>query len=355
VQSLWSDAAFAPPAERIAPEDVFALSDDMRRYLREDMAGALRTKGRQQGLIDALYHTAQLRLSYDPSRTRNAAEAFAARSGNCLSLVIMTAAFARELGLQVNYQSAYTDETWSRSGNLYFRSGHVNLSLGPRLIDAGRMQESRTLTIDFLPPEELRGLRTSPISEATVLAMFMNNRAAEALVRGHTDDAYWWARAAMQANPNFLGAWNTLGVVYMRHGDKTLADRAFARVLGTEPGNTQALANRAQVLEQLGRADEARALRERLAKIEPYPPFHFFDLGREAMARGDFKGARALFARELDRAAYQSEFHFWYGLASWRLGDAAEARRHLDLALENSATRGEHDLYAAKLAWLRAQ
>ena len=50
--------------------------------------------------------------------TRNAAEAFDARSGNCLSLVIMTAAFAKELGLPVRYQNVFVDEAWSRSGDL---------------------------------------------------------------------------------------------------------------------------------------------------------------------------------------------------------------------------------------------
>ncbi len=55
-------------------------------------------------------------------------EAFQARTGNCLSLVIMTAAFAKEVGLPVRFQSVYVPETWSRSGNLYFSSGHVNLA-----------------------------------------------------------------------------------------------------------------------------------------------------------------------------------------------------------------------------------
>ena len=78
---------------------MFALSDEMRRYLRTELAGPIRAKGRQSGLIEALYGKGQLKLDYDSSMTRNAAQAFAARSGNCLSLVIMTAAFAKELGL----------------------------------------------------------------------------------------------------------------------------------------------------------------------------------------------------------------------------------------------------------------
>ena len=129
--------------------------------------------------------------------------------------------------------------------------------------------------------------------------MYMNNRAAEALARERLDDAYWWAREAVVQNPAFNSSYITLGVVYLRHGELQQADRVFAQVLERQPANTQALANRASLLEKMGRVDEANALKVKLASIEPYPPFHFFDLGREAMQRGDFKTARDLFAREV--------------------------------------------------------
>src|SRR5439155_1542835 len=72
------------------------------------------------------------------------------------------------------------------------------------------------MTIDFLPGAEMRALRTKPIDEQTIVAMYMNNRAAEALVRGRLDDAYWLAREAMRQSPGYRGSYNTLGVVYRR-------------------------------------------------------------------------------------------------------------------------------------------
>ena len=70
--------------------------------------------------------------------------------------------------------------------------------------------------------------------------------------------------------------------------------------------------------------------------------------------REDWRTARELFAREVARADTYHEFHFWLGVADWRLGDEAAARRHLALAIDNSLTRGQHDLYAAKLVWLQS-
>src|SRR5438046_4623674 len=115
---LFSDQLFAAPSERIRADDVFALSDEMKRYLETEMAGRLLNKGLQKGLIDALYSQNQLRLDYDAAITRNAAQAFEARSGNCLSLVIMTAAFAKAPALSVEYSSAFLDPRWGRAGVL---------------------------------------------------------------------------------------------------------------------------------------------------------------------------------------------------------------------------------------------
>jgi hypothetical protein len=334
---LFSDHLFAAPSERISVGDVFALSEEMKSYIENEMAGPLMNKGLHKGLLDALYAKNQLRLEYDAATTRNASQAFASRSGNCLSLVIMTAAFAKSLGLSVTYQAVVIEPTWSRAGGMHVLSGHVNLTLG------GRSTGIRTI----YDAGEL-------LAEETIVAMYMNNRAAESLVQGRVDDAYWWARAAIGQDPAFLAAYNTLGVIYLRHGDWPQTERVLGHVLEREPGNPQALSNLALVLEKLGRVAESSALHRRLAQIEPYPAFYFFDRGLAAMRLGDFKTARELFAKEVDRDPYYHEFQFWMGVANLKLGDIAEARRHLALAVENSTTRGDRDFYAAKLERMRA-
>lgn len=351
---LFQDHRFAPPSERISAADIFAISDEMKHFLREEIGPQLRAHGLQRGLVEALYRQGQLKLDYDTATTRNAAEAFRARAGNCLSLVIMTASFARELNLSVEFQSAFLEEAWARNGNFYLRSGHVNITLGRRFIDAGRLADSTSLTIDFLPPEDTRGLRTQPITEQTVVAMFMNNRSAEALLAGRVDDAYWWAREAMVHSPLFMSAYNTLGVIYLRQNDARQAERVFSQVLEREPANTRAMFNLVLALKRQDRLAEAGAWEQRLARLEPEPPFHFFDRGLAAMQRSDFAAARDWFSKEVARAAYHHESHFWLGVANYRLGEMVLARKHLGLAMENSPTRGERDLYAAKLASLQA-
>jgi Flp pilus assembly protein TadD len=155
-------------------------------------------------------------------------------------------------------------------------------------------------------------------------------------------------------DPNFLPAYNTLGVVYMRHGNKPQAEFAFHTVLERDPHNTVTMSNEVKALKDIGRVDEANTLNVALERLQPNPPFFFFNQGVEAMNKGDYKVAKDLFSKEVDRAPYYHEFHFWLALAHYRLGEMGQARKELNQALENSVTIKQHSLYAAKLESLKA-
>jgi tetratricopeptide (TPR) repeat protein len=353
-ERLFNDALFRPPSAKIDAADVFALTPAMRHYLETDIGRMVRNRGRQEGLYRALYDRGYLKLEYDAATTRNAAEAFDARAGNCLSLVIMTAAFAKELGLTVRYQKVFTDETWSRDGDFYLSIGHVNLSLGRRRVDpAFGRNEGESMTIDFAPPSDIRFLRTWVIDEPTIVAMYMNNRAVESLTADKVDDAYWWAREAILQEPRFMSAYNTLGAVYHRHRNLTEARRALEFVLEREAANTRAMSNLALVLHDQGQVTASLALARKLENMERDPPFGFFKRGLAAMQEGDYRLAKEMFGKEVDRAAYYHEFHFWLALAHVGLGETEAARKHMSLAIDNSTTRKDHELYAAKLARIR--
>jgi Flp pilus assembly protein TadD len=354
---LYRDVSFHPPSQPVSTENLFTLSPEMRAYLRSAAFNTyLHNRGKEYGLLEALYNGSKtgLKLDYDASYTRNAAETFRDRAGNCMSLVIMTAAFAKELGMTVQYQNVLLDESWSRSGNLYLLSGHVNLLLGYRAPDQlyGSDPE-RALVVDFLPGSRNDKRYTQPLEEEEIVMMYQNNRAAEALVEGKIDDAYWWARAATAGNPRSALAYNTLGVIYERHGDLPMAEKAYRAALTREPESIIVLRNLEPVLMAMGRTDEAKAIAQRLAKAEPFPPFHYFNQGVAAYQHGAYGQARDLFAREVKRAPYYDEFHFWLAASLLKLGEVDQAREQLALAADTSTRKDTRNLYNAKLAHLR--
>jgi tetratricopeptide (TPR) repeat protein len=353
---LYRDSSFRPPEKPVRAEQLFAMSDEMLAYTRSArFASHARTAGPERGLFDALYTTGELKLEYDSSITRNAAETFIAKQGNCLSLVIMTAAFARHLGMNVRFQHVLVDQQWSREGSLYFASTHVNLKLIKRPEHAGVIDlYERALVVDFLPPKDASWLPALPLEEQTIVAMYMNNRAAEELARNRLDEAYWWVRAAIEHAPDFISAYNTLGVVYFTKGDYASSERVYKRALLRAPEDTTLMRNLLPALTRLGKADEAQKMTARLASIEPTPPFHYFTIGMKAMEEGRYADARAQFAREVQRSPYNHEFHFWLALAHWRLGEARAARDQMALAVDTSTTSEGAKRYASKLEHLRS-
>src|SRR6202012_2952397 len=159
---------------------------------------------------------------------------------------------------------------------LYFMSGHVNLQLERQFVDTvGKYDRYAVYTLDFMPPPDTFGLHVHPITEKTVLAMYMNNRAAEALVAGQVDNAYWRAREAVKLDPRFLSSYNTLAVIYMHHDDPARADTVLHAALLQSPDNPRMLANDAQALRRLGRDVGAKAIQARLAAVGSQPTFLF--------------------------------------------------------------------------------
>lgn len=349
------DQGFGPAPISINAEDVMAVSNEMHTYIKNEIATQLRGKSPQKALFEALSTKGQIKLEYDAEMTRNAAQAFNARSGNCLSLVLMTAALAKELGMSVQFQNVMMNESWSRNNDIYFAVGHVNIVLGNKSVFRNSAQEySQSMVIDFLPPKDLHGQRTELIAEATVIAMYFNNRAAESLAQHQVNDAYWFARAALMSDPDFIAAYNTLGVVYHQHGDLALSETVFKQILSKEKENTMALSNLIEVLRKVDRQSEAQVYADRLANLQPNAPFHYFNRGMAAMDRGEYAEAKALFKREIKRDPNYDEFHLWLALAHLKLGETKDAIEELTLAQTNSTTRKALNLYAGKLERIKA-
>nr|WP_297523998.1 hypothetical protein [uncultured Roseateles sp.] len=360
---LIHDELFPASRDAIDPERVLAITPKMREFIRSRIPNVgngttllMDTRDLRHLLLDALYNRNELQLEYDAETTRTAAEAFDAKAGNCLSLAMMTAVFAREMGLPFVFRQIYDEEQWSRVGDLQVVSSHVNIALGRRRTEFRVLgNDEPSLVVDFLPGAQISRQRAMPVDERAIVAMYLNNRAAELMSQAQLDRAYWWARAAWLHDPRLLTALNTLGVIYRRHGDTALAERAFRYVLAHEPSNVQSMSNLAQALRFQGNIAEAQKYEAQLALLQPYPPFKFFDLGIAAMKAGDYAQARDLFAKEIDRSAYYHEFHFWMALANVGLGKWDVVRAELAKAQEYSVTAPQRQLYAAKLESLKAK
>jgi Flp pilus assembly protein TadD len=350
ISTMLRDDRFAASKIEIDTSQIFALNEDMHRYLEKQFAAQTLQKGVPKGLFDVLYDKGQLKVEYNADYTRNAAETFAARSGNCLSLAIMTGAFAKAMGLNVVYQRVLVEDHWNHYRDLIFISEHVNIVLGASTSRARfAPDDARRHTIDFFPPADQRPRTTETLDENTVIAMYLNNRAAEELAQGHTEKAYWWVRKALLQDAQLNAAYNTLGVIYRRHGALNDAERVFNAMLARDRNNEVAQWNLAVVLRAQGRVVDADTIAERLQRALPHPPHDFYDRGQAALRAGEYETAKQWFAREVARAGYNPKFHFALAVAHFHLGEFDQVNLHLRKALDGSATQSDRAIYAGKL------
>jgi Flp pilus assembly protein TadD len=354
-EALFSDSSFAQPSERIVPADIFKVSPEMRAYLDSRVAAEVAKHGEALGLVEALFKDRRLQLDYDAEYTRNAAQAFDARAGNCLSLAIVTGAMAKEIGLEVRYQSVQTSEHWERDGDLLELVGHVNVSVGMPVpkVRAWGFNTDRW-TVDFLSASDARGLVTQPISEARVAAMYMNNRAAEALGRKRTDDAYWWIRSGVASDPAFTSLYNTLGVTYFRKGMLAQAESALRFALSLEPDSTETWNNLAVVLRRDGRAEQAASIERQHPPSGAAALAAAIDGGMKANESGDYARALELFKRALRTSSDNHELHYLLAVTYLNLGDRRRAMEHLLEAEDNSTTARQRSIYASKVELLKS-
>lgn len=352
--ALFEDGWFAPPDRPVRADDALALSPAMREFLDREHPRA-RLRGAGFGLVDSLLASGVLRLDYDAELTRTASEAFESRSGNCLSLVLLTAALARELGLAVSYHQVDTPGLWTRDGGLLIHMAHVNVAVAnDRMPSFATAVPGSWVTVDFMPSAASSRAPTWRLDESRILAMYLNNRAAEHLALGHVDAAYWHARAAVLTDPAYVDGFNTLGVVYLRRGRTEQAEAVLRHALVLEPVHVHALGNLAGVLERLERKAEATAVRAELQRVQAVPPFRDYDEGLRALEAGDYERARVLLERERRRQGLQfHELHLNLARVYWHLHDFERVREQLQLAHETSTTRAQQALYRAKLDRLR--
>ncbi|HXA47335.1 MAG TPA: hypothetical protein VNW52_06880, partial [Burkholderiaceae bacterium] len=284
-----------------------------------------------------------------------ASEAFEAHTGNCLSLVLLTSAMAKELHLPVRYQSVVGVTDWSQADNLFVSIGHVNLVMDQVPAEfEWKSWSAAPYVIDFLPPDKANVLETRLISEETVLAMYSNNRAVESLIKGQVDNAYWWAKEALRQDPTFFSAYVTFGVIYRTKHHLEMADLVLARVSSQDPDNTTLLTDRILVLRDLGKDQEAKTLSARLASLDPHPPMSYYNQAQVEMNTGHFESARRLYEKEIARDPYHHEFEFGLARVYFSLNDTKQAAIHLKRAMDLSTSTQARSLYAAKLDHLNA-
>ena len=288
-------------------------------------------------------------FEYRDYRTRTAAHTYGDRAGNCMSLVLLTAALADVVGVDVEFQDIEVPPVWDKQGNFYLINGHVNLRLIPRTRSDRIFVSKRAIQIDFLPERAVRGYNKIRVDKQTVLAMFYNNVAAESLVLGDYDRAYGLLKLGLQQQADYVPALNTLAVLYRYKGLEQQAEILYKLALSVNDHNMNALYNYAILLGSQGRLDEWAKIHKILELDRIANPYYYYDMAQQAYFEREYQDALLWYKRAVDKADYRHEFYFGLSRAYWATGDERLAKKNMEKAL--SLTRDENNKirYQAKL------
>lgn len=344
---------FGPPAPIPDEEDIFELSEIQIKKLDEFLA-RFDDETERHWQLARFIHEHLSDFDYR-GRTLTASQALQDQQGNCMSLAVITSAYTRHLGLEYDFQLMRTPPVFERQGDLVLVSDHVRTRVYPSSSEPEEDSEkptNRRAIIDYFP--DRKRVPSSPVSNQDFLAMFYRNLAAERILDGRTNEAFWLAQRAKSISPNNASVLNLLAILHRRAGDETTAEALFRYGLERHPGDINLLHNLYAMIESQDRHGEARNLLERLADLPDRNPYPRILLARQLIEEGYLYRARNIYESILDQMPYLHEAHWGMAVIHAQKGDHDSARESLATALQFTRANRYERIYNAKLHALKS-
>ncbi len=342
---IFNDALFSADIYVPAQEAIFALKEQDKVELKRAFA---RAQSKRPNTVSPHVWLGQYinahkgGFTFQDHVTRVADVTMSDRQGNCMSLVVLSASLAEVLNIPIKIQDIAVEPIWDRRGGFYLVNGHVNLKLFAPVDNQSILVTQSEILVDFLPERAIRGYRLTEINKQRLMAMFYNNVAAEALVEDDYDTAYAYVKQALETDPFFVSAVNTLAVIYRHKGQDKLAETVYRHGIALDESNLITLYNLSLILGDQNRLDEWADIHRKLELARIANPFYYFDMAQQAYFDKEYQDALIWYKRAVEKADYRHEFYFGLSRAYWATGDERRAKKHMQKAIQLSSTDNKH-------------
>jgi tetratricopeptide (TPR) repeat protein len=357
-ENLYLDDKFIAisPAVIETEQEIFKLDDDMRAMVQAKLVNNLSAEDKTRILLEHLFNEENIALRYEGNANVTATEAYHSKTANCMSLTIMAYALAKEAGMNISFQEVDVPEYWVRNGQYSLLTGHVNLlvkerdDINRRVIWGG----GRTL-IDFDPFVAKKRFPSHIITKNTLMAMFYNNKGAEALVNKNYPLAYQYLKEATLIDNSFASSWGNLGILYKLSGHYNLAEKAYIHAINLEEDSLSSLGNLALLLKGQGRLNEALPIENYIHKIRVNNPYYHALLADEAYFRQSYPLAIQHYKKAIQLDDGQHEFYFGLAKVYYKQDKLILSKKAMKKALVLTRARSTKKQYIAKLNFLKYQ
>lgn len=330
-------------------EDVFSLT------LSQQKAFLLAIKQKQgQGFklneaLEAVISTKLASFTYY-GETYDAETTMRLNKGNCMSLAMLTTAYAKLLGLNYSYREVNTIPIFEKENNIILSSSHVQTII----YDADFIEDDDTfylqkpgIAIDYFPSKNNRVGK--PFDEPTFISMYYRNLAADALVDNDLAQAFLLAEKAHTYNKQNIEAINLLAVIHRRAGDDVGAEKIYQAGLQIEQSNLALISNYIMLLRKQHRFDEVEIYQEKLDELDDPNPYHWLEQAYTAKKKNKIIAATHYFQKAIERAPYLNQAYLGLYHIYREKGYFTKAKIMLKKALEWTYEIEQRKQYKHKL------
>ncbi|MFT6408863.1 MAG: tetratricopeptide (TPR) repeat protein [Arenicella sp.] len=280
-------------------------------------------------------------------KTLTTRESLASKSGNCLSLTVLTTAFADLAGVDVSYQLLDQNPIYSIDQGMLVTSDHLRAVLRSEPTEGGTFSSVSRVRIDYYQTDGLSYVDN--VSTNYQRSLFYSNLAVEKLSSDDIDSAFSYASRALDIYQQNASALNTMGILHRKRGDLAKAEEIYlhgAKYFDKGPtfiGNYTALLD-----SQSRQVDLSQLARSKSSKVVDHP-WPWVRAGKKSFDNGDYDKAVSFYQHALQLAPDLHQVYLLAGDASYAKGNAAQSRQYLVQALRLANDTTDRSSYKRKL------
>jgi len=353
--NVYLDHKFADNIQIETEDEIFYVTEEMRNFVKQRLMKHQDLGDRTKQLLRDLFDPEVLDIHYSHNANLTAQQVFDQGSANCLSLTILSYVLVKEARLAAQIMDVKVQENWTYDRGTSLFNGHVNLQVfEPNRTSRNLLlKDKEILTIDFLPMLNASIISRKALEKNEIVALFYNNKGAEAMVDSDYDRAYTYFKAATELGPNLSSTWGNLASLYGRLGYFEQAEGLYELSLQLDENNLNTRENLAVLYMKTDREKQAQRVKASIHRKRLNNPYYHAMLARIDFEEGNYQDSLRKYrtAVKLNRL----EHSFLFGLAQnhLMLNELDKADYYLQRAKKIAASAHEKSIYQNKISALR--
>ncbi|WP_404392206.1 hypothetical protein [Pseudoalteromonas phenolica] len=334
-------------------QEIFSLPEAEQIKFLEKYNSSISQGKRADTFIADYLEKSVSNFTYD-GKTFTATEAFNQQHGNCISLAVLTQAYANLAGVETSFREVSTYPIFKKEQDLVLVSSHFNTKLFAPKIETESQETDRSwiqilragTVVDYFPQQNTFYVGNAKYPR--LISKFYANLAAEALLKENFDLSYSLANEAFKFTPHNPELINLFAILHRRAGDTDTAKKLFEFALEHKLVSSNLIASYRYLADQLvdiALADRLETELEKAAKT----PFDYLQLAIKATNGKQFYKAKKILNKIIEQHPYLPEPHFELAKVYYMQNHHDLAKTALEEAIKMSDSQEKTGMYEAKL------